>query len=177
LYQSWYVFLFKKLLVLHPAESCLIPIQVKILDELAVNLRQRQTINRVDRDYDGAVPTEPIENITIGEEDIAVMWKVFDYAEISREQGHQKPTTPSSVSVSDQQLPETNPTQESEAGFPASGSSLGFASANVLIGHQDANSGSLEFEIEDFDPHQRHDFGEDWMLMGRLWSEYFPGDL
>ncbi|KAI9150694.1 hypothetical protein HJFPF1_10470 [Paramyrothecium foliicola] len=151
-----------------------------ILDELVARLRQRRTINRVDQEYDGAIPAEPAENVTMTAEDIGVMWKLFDYANISREYGRQlHAATSSSLSASTvHQVQQRNVFPEPKLAHESSpnGASSDAVCTEGVFDPYDADA-ALAFDSVEFNTLEHHDFGEDWLLMGRPWSEYFPKEF
>ncbi len=158
---------------------------MNVLEEVSIRLHRRQTISHVQGEYDGAIPPNEIQDVAVEQEDIDLMWKLFDYAALSRDQrttgtsgGSMVTPTPAEVQDHRSQLsgpaavgynvvPDNNfvsephewPVVDTQPQAPPD-----------RMGLNDLFPGAME----DFDVPQ--EFTEDWSFFGRPWSAYFSED-
>lgn len=129
---------------------------MQVLEQLESRVRRRQTMHYVDGDYNGAQPTNPTRHVHLSSDDIAMMWKLFDYASLSNIQA--VPT----------QMPEELDLHESNNFVPQIGFEAPEASACVPLraDTQINAANSLAPSMSDF---SHEPSLEDWTLLGEQW--------
>ncbi|KAJ9626843.1 hypothetical protein H2204_009859 [Knufia peltigerae] len=139
-----------------------------LLDQLTARLRQRQTMDYVDGEYDGAVPPLGVRDVALEQEDIDLMWKIFDYASVSA-----IPTALRAGEGRESLGSTSSPTplaQDAELGDMQHWSAGSLDNSDMLRGTEDVYlgaSGDLDFG---------QPYSDEWSLFGKPWSAYFPPD-
>lgn len=162
-----------------------------------MRLNHRQTISHVQDNYDGAIPTNNIQDVAIESDSIELMWKIFDYGAISTTQ--QDLRCPVSVLQSPQDLDTThtqspNRPQQLESrvsrgvggdaattmrdidDWPVTLTLSEQPPTSVDGSNPNGQSQSQTSQHLDYYDFGHEAFAEDWSLFGRPWAAYFPPD-
>ncbi|EXJ88753.1 hypothetical protein A1O3_01817 [Capronia epimyces CBS 606.96] len=153
---------------------------LNVLEQISARLQRRQTIRHVQDEYNGAIPPNEIQDVAIEPEDIALMWKLFDYASLSSEQKASPEVTPPAAFQdrhdmvnADQAynlVPNNFVTESNTNNWPV-------VENRQAAAHQEREPLTDLFpdQLEGFDSAQ--EFTDDWSLFGRPWSVYFSADV
>ncbi|EXJ93408.1 hypothetical protein A1O1_01800 [Capronia coronata CBS 617.96] len=144
---------------------------VAILDQLNMRLSQREIISHVQDKYDGALPADGIHDVAVQPEDIALMWKIFDYGSISGEQNSNW-REPSAQDQAHSSARTGQVAVNPAAAGLVDGPSLAWPDQPIRPG-----PGPTQMSPS---PYEEVDFGQlcvdDWSLFGKPWSAYFSQD-
>ncbi|PSN60162.1 hypothetical protein BS50DRAFT_579334 [Corynespora cassiicola Philippines] len=142
---------------------------IDILEKIQNRMNARPSMAYVEEEYDGAVPARNTPHVSLSDEDIKLMWKLFDFASISTFFDNQSAHVPNALETEQEEVPDGSANMTNTVHQDISRSA-------VTDGDQfdETSASNLQGTINDFESIEG--LGFDWSLLGRPWMAYFPPD-
>jgi hypothetical protein len=141
--------------------------QLELLNKLQARLKDRPTLKYVEDEYDGMVQPRDVRDVTLPDQDMHLMWSLFDYVAVSGLQGPELRDLQGQAGRSElQSLPQTSSgEQRTDHGLLSPGDPA------PLDNDTQIPRFLLRDEIPELNDPQA---GDDWLLFGEPWAAYFP---
>lgn len=142
---------------------------IDTLERLRVRVRDRPTLNYVGEEFDGAVPPRNIPHVSLSDDEIQLMWKLFDFSSMSRSFCEEDIHASGLPQIQQHSTPDPSPNVNDSVDqvyqYPETRQQEDNSSISDLIRGTMNDFGSIET------------FEDDWSLLGHPWPAYFPPDI